>query len=369
MNIKFLDLLRVNSQYEDLIKVAMERVVKSGWYILGEEVQRFETEFASYIGAKHFVGVANGLDALVLIIECYKELGVLKTGDEIIVPANTYIASVLAVSKSGLVPVLVEPDPLTYNLDPTRIAEQISEKTKAIMAVHLYGQVADMNSINSIAKQYGLKVIEDSAQAHGARIDSKFTGNLGDAAGFSFYPGKNLGALGDAGGVSTNDSDLAQVLKAWRNYGSQKKYYNTYAGANSRLDELQAAILSVKLPFLSQENARRRVIANRYIEGITNHLVKLPYCVKPEGHVWHLFVVRVSNREQFQEYLNSNKIQTLIHYPVPPHLQQIYKNKRFGKYPITEDIHKEVISLPLYPTMADDEIEYVVETINKFTQN
>lgn len=366
--IKFLDLLKVNQQHESEIKAAMVAVFDSGWYIQGKSYKAFEAAYAAYCGAKYCIGVANGLDALILIIRAYKELGVFKEGDEILVPSNTYIASILAVSENGLVPVLVEPDILTYNIDPTKIAEKITAKTKAILPVHLYGQLADMKAINLIASQHGLKVIEDAAQSQGARdSDGKVAGNIGDAAGHSFYPGKNLGALGDAGAITTNDDQLAEVLRSISNYGSEKKYYNQYQGVNSRLDELQAAVLSVKLPYLDAENEYRRTVVSRYANEIKNEHITLP--VLPGNsfsHVWHLFVIRVKDRAHFQDYLTNNNIQSVIHYPVPPHKQQAYKLWNEQHYPISELIHNEVISLPVSPVMSEADITTVIDILNSY---
>jgi dTDP-4-amino-4,6-dideoxygalactose transaminase len=333
---------------------------------MGEELKVFEKTFAQYCGVKHCIGVANGLDALILILEAYKELGVFKTDDEVIVPANTYIASILAISKAGLKPVLVEPNINTFNIDPELISKHITTRTKAILPVHLYGQTADMRAINEVAISNGLKVIEDAAQAQGATCMNKKTGNLGDAAGFSFYPGKNLGALGDAGGITTNDERLADVLLALRNFGSHKKYYYKYLVFNSRLDEMQAAVLSVKLKYLDEENAKRREVADVYLNKITNKYVTLPSVASYGTHIWHLFVVRVANRSGFQDYLASNEIQTVIHYPVPPHQQDAYKGVFKMNLPVSEEIHKTAISLPISHVMTAEEIQYVVDVINKY---
>ncbi len=369
--IEFLNLKAVNEKNNQELLQAFDRVLQSGWYILGKEVAQFETNFANYCGTKHCIGVANGLDALILILEGYKELGFMKDGDEVIVPSNTYIASILAISKAGLTPVLVEPDLETYLLNPALIEEKITSKTKAILPVHLYGQLCDMEAINSIAKKHGLKVIEDSAQSHGAMLHGKRSGNLSDASGFSFYPGKNLGALGDGGAITTNDDELATVLKALRNYGSHVKYQNLYKGINSRLDELQAAFLTVKLKQLDTENQYRRNIAQYYINHIHNEKVLLPFAAntnieKNLSHVWHLFVVRVDNRVAFQEYLTNNGIQTVIHYPVPPHKQLAYKEWNELSFPVSEQIHHQIISLPISPVMKKEEYEKVVEVVNKY---
>lgn len=364
--IPFLDLYKMNQVYRQEMLDAIARVVDSGWYILGREVEAFEQEYAAYCGTKHCIGVANGLDALVLIIRAYKELGVFQENDEIIVPANTYIASILSISDNHLKPVLVEPDLSTYNIDPLQIEEKITPRTKAILAVHLYGQAAAMDEINHIAKKYNLKVIEDSAQAQGAIYKGKRTGNLGDASGHSFYPGKNLGALGDGGAVTTNHDELAKVIKALRNYGSEKKYYNIYQGQNSRLDEIQAAVLRIKLKYLDKDNQRRRTNAAYYLKNIHNPLVTLPVVTFAESHVWHLFVVRIAKRELFQQYLNEKNIQTVIHYPVPPHKQDAYHEWNQLSFPVTEKIHHEVISLPMYPCMEETAIQTIVERINSY---
>ena len=363
--IKFLDLQKINDKYSSEFNVVFESVIKSGWYILGKEVEKFENEFAAYCGTDYCLGVANGLDALILIIEGYKQMGVMNDGDEIIVPSNTYIASILAITKAGLVPVLVEPDPATFLIDPTKIEEKITSKTKAILPVHLYGRLCDMVAMNKIANQYDLKVIEDSAQSHGAMLNGKRSGNLGDASGFSFYPGKNLGAIGDAGALTTNDKELTETIKALRNYGSHKKYENLYLGINSRLDELQAGLLSVKLKYLDEETDVRRTIAERYNAEILNPSIILPQLPKDRNeHAWHLYVVQVDNREKTQQLLADNGIQTLIHYPIPPHQQKAYKEWNNLSYPISEKIHREVFSLPISPVMTADEVSKVIEVVN-----
>lgn len=369
--IEFLDLKKINQKYKLELQQAIERVIDSGWYILGREVENFEQQFANYCGSKFCIGVANGLDALILIIEGYKKLGIFQDYDEIIVPANTYIASILAISRANLTPILVEPNPETYNIDPKLIEEKITNKTKAIMAVHLYGRCAEIDKINEIAKKYNLKIIEDSAQAHGAIYDikkNKKTGNLGDAAGFSFYPGKNLGALGDGGAITTNDDDLANIIKILRNYGSQKKYHNIYKGVNSRLDEIQAAILSVKLKYLDEENQQRREIAKIYDAKIENpKIIKPRYPFHNEmSHVWHLYTAQTENRDLLQEYLKKQQIQTVIHYPVAPHHQNAYCEFINKKLAITEKIHQTIISLPIYPGVDFDEIEKVINSVNLF---
>lgn len=364
--IKFLDLLEINKQHKEGLKKAFERVLDSGWYIMGDELKTFEANFATYCGTKYAVGVANGLDALILIIRAYKELGVFKDGDEIIVPSNTYIASILAISANNLVPVLCEPDINTYNIDPSLIESKITVKTKAILPVHLYGQLCDMSGIRAIAQKHNLKVIEDCAQAHGAANDYIRAGNFGDAAGFSFYPGKNLGALGDAGAITTNDAELANTIKALLNYGSEIKYRNKYKGLNSRLDELQAALLGVKLETLDKETAAKRVLANRYLQEIRNPEIVLPQIKEQGAHVWHLFVVRTKNRLHLQEYLSSKGIQTVIHYPIPPHQQEAYKEWNHLSYPISETIHREVLSLPLSPVLREDEVNFVIKALNEY---
>ena len=364
--IKFLDLKKVNQPYEQAFQDKMKTVMDKGWYILGDEIKAFETNFAHYCGTKYCIGVGNGLDALVLILKAYIQLGKLHKGDEVIIPANTYIASILAVLQADLIPVLVEPDLETYNLDPNTVEKAITSKTKAILPVHLYGQLAPMKEINTLAKKNNLLVIEDAAQSHGAVLHSKKSGNWGDAAAFSFYPGKNLGALGDAGAITTNDDALAKMIFAIRNYGSEKKYVHDYIGINSRLDELQAAFLSVKLPNLDTENAVRKKIAERYLAEIKNDKIKLPFFDGTQNHVFHLFVIRTANREGLQEYLSANTIQTLIHYPTPPHHQKALSYMGDLSFPITEKIHREVLSLPISPVMTDEEVSYVIEIINKF---
>ncbi|MBP4033173.1 DegT/DnrJ/EryC1/StrS family aminotransferase [Aeromonas sp. PrichA-15] len=364
--INFLDLKAINNKYQKDLKDACARVIDSGWYIMGNELSEFEKEFSFYCGTKYAVGVANGLDALILTLRAWKELGKLQAGDEVIVQANTYIASVLAITENDLVPVLVEPNPATYNLDPATVAAAITSKTKAILPVHLYGQLSPMPEIMAIAKEYNLLVLEDCAQAHGAEINGQRAGNWGDAAGFSFYPGKNLGALGDGGAITTNHDELAQTIKALRNYGSHKKYENLYQGVNSRLDEIQAAMLRVKLPYLEAETIRRQHIAQTYRSGIMNPLVTLPNVIDELAHVWHLFVVRCEKREALQVYLTELGIQTLIHYPVAPHKQQAYSQWNSLSLPFTEEIHQQVLSLPLDPTMSDESVAKVIAAVNGF---
>lgn len=368
--IPFLDLKNINQQYREELITACTRVIDSGWYIGGKELESFEKNFAEYCGTQFAIGVANGLDALILTLRGWKELGKLKDGDEVIVPSNTYIASILAITANNLTPVLVEPNIATYNIDPIKIKEAITAKTRAILPVHLYGQLADMPKIMQIAKQHNLLVLEDSAQSHGAQIQGKKAGNWGDASGFSFYPGKNLGALGDAGAVTTNDAELATMLKALRNYGSHEKYKNLVPGVNSRLDEIQAAILDIKLKFLDQETQHRRQIANLYLNGIKNPLIELPLtdidAVTYEQHVWHLFVIRSEYRDELQNYLKENGVQTLIHYPVPPHKQQAYKEWNELSYPISEKIHEQVLSLPMSSILSFDQAKNVVKLCNQF---
>jgi dTDP-4-amino-4,6-dideoxygalactose transaminase len=364
--IPFLDLKSLNTQYRAELLEACTRVIDSSWYIHGKECEAFDKEFAEYCGTKHAIGVANGLDALILILRAYKELGIMRDGDEVIVPSNTYIASILAISQNNLTPVLVEPNINTYLIDPTKIEEKITPRTKAILPVHLYGQTCDMDSIHTIACKYNLKVIEDSAQSHGAYFGTKRSGNLGDASGFSFYPGKNLGALGDGGAVTTNDDELAQVIRALGNYGSHKKYENLYQGVNSRLDEIQAAMLRVKLRFLDVEIPKRQDIAEYYLENIKNDKIVLPIAARRENHVWHLFVIRTQNRDELQKYLSDNGIQTLIHYPIPPHKQQAYKEWHNNSYPISEKIHSEVLSLPISGIQTIETTQTIVKVINDF---
>ena len=365
--IAFLDLKKINEPYETALQEKMKKVLNNGWYVLGEEGREFETSFANYCGAKYCIGTGNGLDALVLIFKGYIQLGKLQKGDEVIVPANTYIATILAVLQADLVPVLIEPRLETYNINPDLITEKISEKTKAILAVHLYGQLAEMGAINEIARQNNLLVIEDAAQAHGAVSEGlkPKTQNLNPTA-YSFYPGKNLGALGDAGAVCTNNYELAKIIQAMRNYGSETKYFNDCIGLNSRLDELQAAFLNVKLPNLDIENEHRRAIAKRYLFGINNGKVVLPDWDFSNNHVFHLFVVRTQNRDYLQDFLNANGIQTVIHYPVPPHKQRALSDWNHLSFPITEKIHNEVLSLPISPVLTMDEVDFIIEILNKY---
>ena len=360
--IKFLDLEKVNNRFRREIDERIKGILDRGWYLQGEENDRFSKNFADFCGAKYAVGVANGLDALRLIIKA-SGFG---PGDEIIVPANTYIATILAISDNGCTPVLVEPDIHTYNINPDLIEAAITPKTKAIMLVHLYGQAVQMQKIWDLAKKYNLKVFEDAAQAHGAEYQGQRVGNLGDAAAFSFYPGKNLGCMGDGGAVVTNDEELYNKVKALANYGSDRKYHHIYKGLNSRLDEIQAAVLDVKLPHLQQDNQRRREIAKYYRENIKNPLIVLPQTYDEKAHVWHVFAVRTAERDRFQKYLSDNGVQTIIHYPTPPHKQPAYAEWNHLSFPVTEQIHREIISLPMSPVMTDEEVKKVVEVVNVY---
>ena len=365
--IKFLDLQKINLLHQQEIEQKLLDVFRSGWYLMGEEVKNFENNLAHYIGAKHAIGVANGLDALRLIFRAYIELGFMKAGDEVIVPANTYIASILALSDNGLVPVLVEPDDVTFNLDVTKIEKVITPKTKAILIVHLQGRIVFSEELKSIAAKHNLKIIEDNAQAIGASWKGIKSGNLGDAAGFSFYPGKNLGALGDAGAVTTNNDDLAKAIRAIANYGSNQKYVNIYKGLNSRLDELQAAVLDVKLKYIDQENETRSVIAKSFLSEINNPKITLPENPSDENeHVWHVFVVRCKERDVLQTYLTERGIQTIIHYPIPPHQQEAYKEFKDLSFPITEAMHNEVLSLPISSILTEDEITEIINVVKQF---
>lgn len=369
--IPFLDLKSINAQYREELINACTRVIDSGWYINGNELEQFESNFANYCGTQYAIGVANGLDALTLTLRAWKELGYLTNGDEVIVPSNTYIASILAITANNLTPILVEPNINSYNLDPDLIEAAITSRTKAILPVHLYGQLADMPSIMAIANKHNLLVLEDSAQAHGAEINGKKAGNWGDASGFSFYPGKNLGALGDAGIVTTNDKSLAEMIRAIRNYGSHIKYKNLTPGVNSRLDEIQAAMLNVKLPYLDQEIKHRREIAKLYLEGIDNPYIQLPLskevdATRYDQHVWHIFAIRSTKRDQLQQYLADHGIQTLIHYPIPPHKQEAYKEWNHLNFPIAEKIHSEILSLPMGPTQSLEDTQKVIEVCNTF---
>jgi len=365
--IKFLDLQKINLAQQQEIEERIINTFRSGWYLLGNEVKAFEANLANYIGAQHAIGVANGLDALRLILRAYMELGLMRKGDEIIVPANTYIASVLAISDNGLVPVLVEPNVTTFNIDIDKIEAAITQKTKAILIVHLYGRVVWSDALVQLSHRYGLKIIEDNAQAIGASYNSIHTGNLGDAAGFSFYPGKNLGAIGDAGAVTCKDIQLAETIRALANYGSNQKYVNIYQGLNSRLDEIHAAVLDVKLKYINDDNQTRRQIAGRYCSEIKNKAIILPELpTDGQEHVWHLFVIRTADRDGLQQYLAEKGVQTLIHYPIPPHHQQAYIEMKHLHLPITEKIHKEVLSLPISPVMSSEDVTKIVAAINAY---
>ena len=365
--IPFLDLKKINKPYEIAFQEKLKSILDNGWYVLGNEVKEFETNFANYCGAKHCIGVGNGLDALVLIFKAYIHLGKLQKGDEIIVPANTYIASILAVLQADLVPVLVEPLLETYNINPDDIEAKITSKTKAILPVHLYGQLAEMNTINAIAQKYNLLVVEDAAQAHGSQfLENEKAGNLSHAAAFSFYPGKNLGALGDAGAITTNDDALAAVLFSMRNYGSKVKYENEIIGVNSRLDELQAAFLNIKLKQLDSENEFRRSMARRYLSEIKNDKIIMPTWDLSQNHVFHLFVIRTSNRIDLQNYLKENGIETMIHYPIPPHKQKALSNWNHLSFSITEKIHNEVLSIPLNSGLKASEIQHIITILNQY---
>lgn len=364
--IPFLDLQAINAQYSEALKEACNKVIDSGWYIKGTHVDKFEQEFSEYCNANYCIGVANGLDALTLTLRAWKELGKLNDGDEVIVQANTYIASVLAITENNLTPILVEPNPSTFNLDATGIKKALTSKTKVILPVHLYGQISPMEDIMTIADEYGLLVLEDCAQSHGAILNNKKCGAWGHAAAFSFYPGKNLGALGDGGAVTTNDKELEVTLKALGNYGSHEKYKNIYQGVNSRLDEMQAAMLSVKLLHLNNETQRRQEIARYYLDNIQNDLITLPEVTAVESHVWHLFVIKTAHRQAFSEYLLENGVQTLIHYPLPPHKQQAYSNYNALSLAVTELIHEQVVSIPMGPTLVDPDVQKIVKVINGF---
>ena len=364
--IRYCDLKTINDRYEPQLTEAIVRAAQSGWYIRGKECEAFEETFAAYCGCAHCIGTGNGLDALTIILRAYCALGAMQPGDEVIVPANTYIATILSIMEAGLKPVLCEPNAVTCNINTTLIEGLITERTRAIMPVHLYGLVADMESINTIAQRHSLKVIEDSAQAHGAMCNGKRSGNLGDAAAFSFYPGKNLGALGDGGAITTNDTQLAKAARAIANYGSHKKYVNIYKGVNSRLDEIQAATLSVKLQYLDNDNKRRMEIAGMYSTGITNPLVTLPATSKDGEHVYHIYPIFCKQRELLQQHLLKSGIETLIHYPVPPHRQTAFTEFHELDLPITEHIHAQELSLPCHPAMRDGDVEKVIAVVNKF---
>lgn len=364
MKIPFLDLKTINAAYREELIQAVIRVIDSGWYIQGQEVTAFEQEFAAYCGTKYCVGVGNGLDALTLTLRAWKELGKLKEGDEVIVPANTYIATILAITENRLTPVLVEPDEGACNISPALARKAVTQKTKVILPVHLYGRLAEMPALMEIAEEYNLLVLEDAAQAHGASLQGRRAGNWGDAAGFSFYPGKNLGALGDAGAMTTNDEELAHTVRALGNYGSHKKYENLYQGVNSRLDEMQAALLRVKLRRLDQETTARRNIARLYLEKITNPSIVLPIWEREEQHVFHLFVIRCEKRDELQNYLTQHGVQTLIHYPMPPHKQRAFPAWNLKQFNLTESIHNEILSLPMSPVMTQEDTVKVADLLN-----
>tara|TARA_B100001059_G_scaffold41029_1_gene32993 strand:- start:2941 stop:4044 length:1104 start_codon:yes stop_codon:yes gene_type:complete len=364
--IKFLDLQKINAQYNEELKSAAKRVIDSGWYLIGKELENFEQNYASFCKVEHCLGVASGLDALRLIFKAYIEMGVIEKGDEVIVPANTYIASVLAISDNGLVPVFVETNEETFNLDSSLLNQALTKKTKAVLTVHLYGQISIDEQMLAFCSKNNLKLIEDAAQSHGAIWNDKISGGIGDAAGHSFYPGKNLGALGDAGAVTTNDRKLAKVISALRNYGSFVKYENQYQGLNSRLDEIQAAFLNVKLKYIQKDIKDRRQIANYYLDNITNSQIVLPSVSNKNAHVWHLFVVRIKNREKLQKYLSENGIQTLIHYPIPPYKQKAYLNFNKISFPLTESICDEILSIPISPNISNDQTNFVVNALNNF---
>ena len=372
-NIPFLSLKDVTALHGAEINEAVSRVVNGGWYLQGAENEKFEKDFSEFIGAKHCVGCANGLDALIWIFRAYIEMGVMQSGDEVIVPANTYIATILAITENGLVPVLVEPKPNTLEIDDDLIESHITSKTKAIAIVHLYGRIAYTNKIGELCKKYNLKLVEDCAQSHGCKFeDGRMTGNLGDAAGFSFYPGKNLGALGDGGAMVTNDEELAKAVRALANYGSQRKYVFKYAGRNSRLDEIQAAVLDVKLKYLVQDNAHRKAVAHYYYEHIDNPLIALPDLLPDEQNAYHLFpiIVKDGKRDVLHYYLADNGVGTVCHYPIAPHKQECYAKETWNvpqlSLPITERLADEELSIPIGPTITMDEVREIVRLINEF---
>lgn len=364
--VKYFDLKPLNDSFEPQLTQAIQRVLHAGWYLLGSENEAFEKEFADYCGVKHCIGVANGLDALSLVLNAWMEMGHLQEGDEVIVPANTYIATILSITRTGLKPIFVEPDPKTFNLNPSLIEKHLSNRTRVLLPVHLYGQCAEMKTINAIALKYGLKVLEDAAQGHGSIYQGKRTGNLGDAAGFSFYPAKNLGCLGDGGCVTTNDDALADCVRVLANYGSSEKYINRYKGINSRLDELQAAILRVKLARLDVDNDKRRDIARCYMAGIQRTTIQLPTIKDFKAANFHVFPILSDHRNALQAYLTSKNIQTLIHYPIPPHKQEAFKEWHERSYPVTESIHERILSLPISPMQTQVETDYVCQCINQF---
>lgn len=364
--VNFLDLQKITQKYSEDIHEAVNRVIDSGWYLQGKENEKFETDYAAYIGTKYAIGCANGLDALIWIFRAYIEMGAMTPGDEVIVPANTYIASILAITENGLKPVLIEPSIVTYQIDDQKIEESITERTKAILIVHLYGQCAYTDRLRELCKKYNLKLIEDNAQAHGCMFNNQKTGSLGDAAGHSFYPGKNLGALGDAGAITTSDEELARVVRTLANYGSQEKYVFKYCGRNSRLDEIQAAILDVKLKYLDNDIAIRKEVAKYYIDNIKNPKIITPTVKDWNAHVFHIFTIRCKQRNALQKFLVDNGVQTIIHYPIPPHKQECYKDWNRLSFPITEQIHNEELSLPMSPVMKIEEIKKVVDILNEW---
>ncbi len=373
--IKFLDLYKVNNRFHDEFQSAFTKSLEDSYFILGDNVSKFENEFAMYCGARHCIGTANGLDALTLILKGYLQIGKLNKGDKVIVPANTFIATILSVLHAELIPVFVEPNPITYNLSSDIVRQHLQDDIKAIIMVHLYGQLADVEGLIQLADEHNLLLIEDAAQAHGALANSNTqnsnpkilkAGNVSHAAAFSFYPSKNLGALGDGGAVTTNDSELCRVIKLLRNYGSKEKYQNEIIGYNSRLDDMQAAFLSIKLKVLDADNQRRRALANQYLEGLKNPKIKLPFYNGSKNHVFYAFVVEVDNRDGFIQFLNQNNIQSLIHYPVPPHKQKALSEWSYLKLPLTEKIHKRIISLPIGPVMSDKEVQTVIAVLNTY---
>ncbi len=370
MEIPYFSLQRVTAQHQDEIEAAVKKVIKSGWYLQGEATRHFEADYAHYIGTQHCVSCGNGLDALTLIFRAYKELGKLQDGDEVIVPANTYIASILSITENGLKPVLVEPRIDTLELDDSQLMEHLSNRTRAVLLVHLYGRCAMTQQIAGFCHRHHLLLIEDNAQAHGCMFDGRRTGSLGDAAAHSFYPGKNLGALGDAGAITTDDASLAELCRALGNYGSSRKYVFPYKGRNSRMDEIQAAVLSVKLRYLDADNQRRKQIATYYAQHISNPVVTLPgaeaWLRGNVNHVFHIFPVLSAHRDELQDYLKQKGIGTVIHYPIPPHQQDCYPEWHSLSLPVTERIHREELSIPCNQTMTDEEVRYVVEAINFF---
>ena len=364
--IKYLDLKRISDLYDAELREAVNKVLDSGWYLKGEATRQFETHYAEYIGTRHCIGCGNGLDALTLILKAYIKMGVMAVGDEVKVPANTYIASILAISECGLMPVLVEPDINTFQIDGSKIEASITERTKAVMIVHLYGICAYTDRIGEMCKKHDLKLIEDNAQAHGCMFGCRRTGSLGDAAGHSFYPGKNLGALGDAGAVTTDDEELAEIVRAMGNYGCQKKYVHDYLGSNSRIDELQAAMLDVKLRYLDEADNRRKDIARVYINNVKNPLVNLPVAIGEADSVWHIFPVLCERRDELQSYLAANGVETQIHYPTPPHKQKCYADWNRLSFPVTEQIHAQELSIPCHQAMTKEEADYIVDLLNDF---